>query len=271
VKIWNTKTRGSNTSYLGQDMLFAPDGWVFASQWSHDIKIWDMTAGDCLFTFESRSFYNSIVFSPDSAFIACWSNNFRVRVWNVHTRNLVEDVHLDIKGFCSNVVLSPCGSRLVSQTSSQIILWDLGSGKRLAHLDFDFPFSRESQIAFAVDGIRVFIHDGVHIQCRWHISSPLLPNNHHDHFPSSNQSNSLPLVFIPVQESLSHEIVSVPRQYCHYEGGEWILNEDGKHILWLPSDKRGEAWLSKHHGKKITIGAYPSMRAYVADFSDVVL
>jgi WD40 repeat protein len=280
VKIWNTKTRDSNVSYLGQDILFAPDGRVFTSQSSHlrvstfntrDIGVWDITSGDCLFTFESRSFYNSIVFSPDSAFIACWSNDFRVRVLNVHTRSLVADVHLDIEGFRSNVALSPCGSRLVSQTSSQIILWDLGNGKRLAHLDLDFPFSRESQIAFAVDGTSVFIHDGVHIQRRWRISSALLLNDHDDHFPSSNQSNSLPLIFIPVQESLSHEVVSVPRQCCHYEGGEWILNEDGKCILWLPSDKRGEAWLSKPHGKTITMGTYPSMRVYVADFSDALL
>jgi hypothetical protein len=52
-----------------------------------------------------------------------------------------------------------------------------------------------------------------------------LPDLHYD--PSSPDTNrSMPLlVFIPAHEQLSH---SVPRQFCHYEGDEWILDEDGE-------------------------------------------
>jgi hypothetical protein len=173
-------------------------------------------------------------------------------------------VRLDFKERSCYVALSPCGGRLVSRSFSQTILWDLGSGKRLACLDFYDPFPWESQIEFAMDGASVFIYNGNDIVRRWRISPDCLPNNQDGPFSNSNQS--LPLIFIPMQEKSTHQ-VSVPMQYCRYEGGECgILNQDGEHIFWLPPDRRGSATAGKHHGKRITVGSCPSRRVYLADF-----
>jgi WD40 repeat protein len=247
VKICNTKNGYSISETFSHqyemvhNITFAPDGRVMASRSDRDVKICDMTTDDCLFTFVSRH-PESILFSPNSAFVASWCDNFyRVRVWNVHTRSLVKDVRLDFEAFYCHVALSPCGGRLVSQSSPcresvsqsylEIILWDLRSGHPVARLDFDCPLLRESRIAFAVDGTSVFTHSGGEILQRWRISSAPLSHDHDDPFSNTNKSTSLPMVFIAMQENLS-----LSRQYCRYKGDEWILGEDGKRILWLPPD-----------------------------------
>jgi WD40 repeat protein len=279
VKIWNTEI-GYSTSdsetvnhHSGEidAIVFAPDGRVMVSRSWYNVKIWDTNSGNCLFTFDPHLSGKSIVFSPGSAFVARWSDDSYAQVWDVHNRTLVKDVQLDVEEGYSNVALSPCGGRLVSQSSSQTILWDLGSGKRLACLDFDSPFLRESQITF--DGTSVFIHYGDDIIQCWRVSPARFSNHCDDSFSDSNQFTSLalPLVFIPMQENSPHQITSVPKQHCRYEGDEWILDDNRKRILWLPPDRRGLASASKCHGKKIAIGTYPSGRVYVADFSDALL
>jgi hypothetical protein len=219
-----------------------------------------MESGNCLFTF-CPDHFSSLVFSPNSVFVASWFSACYAQVWNIHTHSLVKEVRLDVEGSLINVALSLCGGRLVCQSSSHIILWDLGSENHLAHLDFDSVWPK-LQIAFAVDGTSIFVHTGdIIIQC-WHISPTHLSNHHDDPFYNSNRSTSLllRLVSIPTQENLSD---SVPRHYCHYEGDEWILDEDGKHILWLPPVRRGQASTSKYHGKKIAVGTKPNRRVYL--------
>jgi WD40 repeat protein len=141
MKISNTENECSNAGYL------------ICIRWIGDcilvIKVLDMNSGGCLFIFESQLPVQSVAFSPGSAFFACCCNNFEV--WNIHTSSL-NAARLDYNMVYSNVALSPCGGRLVSQPYSCIVLWDLGSGQPLAHLNFDTPFSLESQIAFDIDG-----------------------------------------------------------------------------------------------------------------------
>jgi WD40 repeat protein len=274
VRIYNTENWDSDSETVNNHsekvyaITFAPDGRVMASDSGYHVKIWDTTSGDCLFTIDSH-YPQSIVFSPDSAFVARWSDDSYAQVWSTHTRSLIKVARLNLKRFSStDVALSPCGGRLVSQSSSQIILWDLGSGKRLARLHFECPLWRELRIAFAVDGSSVFVHKDDNIMQRWCISAARLSNRRDDSFSNKNQLTSPPLVFTPIQETLSQ---SVPRNCCRYRGDEWILDEDGKRILWLPPDRRGEAWGSECHGKKIAVGTCPSGRVYLADFSDALL
>jgi WD40 repeat protein len=267
VKILNTGNGDQNSEAVNhnptKDITFSPDGCFIASRSLSDVKIWDTTSCDCLFTSNSHNFVETVVFSPDSAFVACWSGDSHpeVQVWNIHTRSQVKSVRLDFERFSNNVALSPCGGRLVCLSSSHITLFDLGSGKDLARLDFDSEFWWASQIAFAVDGTSIFVHKGDNIKHRWRISE----NDHDDPVSNTDQSTSLPLVFTPMEEPSSDEIVPVPRQCCRYEGDEWILNEDGMRILWLPPDRRGVAMA---RGKKITVGTNASGRVYLADFSD---
>jgi WD40 repeat protein len=288
VKIWNTETGYPNTKTVSHhseyvdDIIFAPDGSVMASRSSSEAKIWDTTSGDCLFTIHSDHGIESIAFSPNSAFLVCLlCHDAELQVWNVHTRShLVSEIFTDLMVDLDNITLglSPCGSRLVFLSSPHMILWDLRSGKRLAHLDVDFPIPQRSRITFAVDGSGVlFTSSGDEIMQCWRIS-PAPSSSHHDHSSDSDQATSHPLVFIPIEDKSSHEVLSasVPIQHCHYVGdhSEWILDEDGKHILWLPPDRRAEAWSSECHDKKIAVPVWidwNNTRIYLADFSDVAL
>jgi WD40 repeat protein len=276
VKIWNTETRGDSNSDTVihhsakiDAITFAPDGLVMVSQScsNYDVKIWDTTLGDHLFTFDSHSL-QSIVFSPNSAFVACWSGDFftEAQVWDVRTHTRVKNMRLNVENVPSSVALSPCGGKWVSQSPSHIILLDLGNGECLARLNFDSSSLGESQISFAVDGSSIFIHAGDNIIQRWSVHSTPLPSNPP---PTDDQHIApTPQVFISMQGDLSHPVVSMPRQCYHFEGDEWILNEDGKRVLWLPPDRRG---LTIACGKKIAVGAYPSGIVYLADFQDALL
>jgi WD40 repeat protein len=278
LKIWTTENGYSNSETVGHSgiirvITFASDGRLMTSGCDEIAKVWDTTSGDCLFTSNTHSL-QSIVFSPNSAFFACLSSRgSHIEVWDVHTRGLVKVTRLDAVNL-SNIALSPCGGRLVSLSYSHIILWDLGSGKRLASL----PVKKSwlvPQIAFAVDGTSVSTYDDNKIIQCWRISLAPLSNRH-----DSNTATftSLPLVFIPMQDESSHQVASMPRNWCRYEdnNSEWILGEDEKRLLWLPQDRRrsSQGWVSSWrtsslHGKKIAIGT-DSGRAYVADFSDAL-
>jgi WD40 repeat protein len=285
VKIWNTGNEYSNLETVSlhssriHAVTFAPDGQLMTSKSFNDDKIWDTTSGDCLFTFDFDT--DSIVFSPNSAFLACFSRGFcsdydmapmpsNVQVWNVHTRSRVTAVCFDDEMDFNIIALSPCGGRLVSLSSSYMILWDLGSGKRLAVLNVDFPILRTAQITFAVDGTSISTRGDDEITLHWRIS-PAPLSNHHDHNSNSDEFISLPLVFLLIQDRSSHEVVpaSAPRQFFRYEGDEpeWILDENGKRILWLPLDRRILA--SDSHGKKIAVGT-ESGKVYIADFLDAL-
>jgi WD40 repeat protein len=269
VKIWTTENGYSNpetvshhSTYI-QDITFAPDGRLMSSRCDDYANVWDTTSGDLLFTCNTHSL-RSIVFSPNSAFFACLSTrDSYIEVWDVHTRCLVKVARLDSDMvFFYKVALSPCGGRLVSLLHSEITLWDLGSGKRLANL-YCPELRRIPQIAFAVDGTSIFIHNISEIIHRCRISPA--PSN-------IAESTSLPLVFIPIQDELSHQVTSMPRKQCRYEGhgSEWILDQNGKHSLWLPQDRRCSSWGARSClDKKIAIGTNDG-RIYVADFSNAL-
>jgi WD40 repeat protein len=271
VKIWSTHNRYSDSNFetvsrYVEDILsitLAPDGRVAASASLYYVKIWDTTSGNCLFTFP---FFCSLstVFSPDSEFIACWTNEC-CQVWNVHTGRLFKAVDSYIMRFPSSVALSPCGSRVVSHSfrlaaPHSLMLHDLESDQVLACLKLDFPLQR---VAFSIDGTSVFIHTDGNIVQRWRIF-PNRSSNGHDY--SFDPFAPLPLVFIHIQENLSHQIASVPRQF-DLDGDKWVVDDDRKRLLWLPPDRRG---LMSAHGNKIAV-VINYKRVYIADFSDALM
>jgi WD40 repeat protein len=273
LKIWTTENGYSSSEMVShhskeiQDITFVPDGRLMTSRCDDYAKVWDTTSGDCLFICYTHSL-RSIVLSPNSAFFACFSTrNSHIEIWDANTRCLVNATHIEID--FKDVALSPCGSRLVSRSSSNIILWDLKSGECLAYLDIDFPIPLWPRIAFAVDRTSIFIydHDYDKRQC-WHIS--LAPSSNRYDF-NITKFTSLPLVFIP---EWTYRVTSVSRQGCHFNNNNlewgWILDEDEKHLLWLPQDRRSSGrGRSGFHDKKIAIGTN-NFRVYVVDFSDVL-
>jgi WD40 repeat protein len=282
LKIWTTENGYSNSETVShhhskeiKNITFAPDGRLMTSRCDDYAKVWDTTSGDCLFTGSTCSL-RSIAFSPNSAFLACLSTgDSYIEVWDVHTSCLVKVARLDLDIGVHEfeiVALSPCGGRLISLLGSQIILWDLGSGKRLAYLYCSKLWWMPPRITFAVDGTSVFIHsdDDDKIIHRWRISPAPLSNHQYD--SNIAEFTSLPLVFIPMQDESSHHVASVPRKWCRYHryNPEWILDENGRHLLWLPQDRRYSGRKTRScHGKKTAIGTIDN-RIYVADFSNVL-
>jgi WD40 repeat protein len=260
VKIWKVKhvypsSRVDGHSGEVEDIYFAPDGRLVASESDGDAKVWDTTSGECLFTFNySDSGYDgidSIRFSPNSAFIACprhrqgsvWT------IWDVRTRHLVERMVCDT----SLIALSSDGARLASVSYQGIELWSVATGKLLAQLKLHDP-QIICDIAFDVDGSSVFATTDDGYTDNWHIS------------PANDDTSSLlPFVLILVQEKRSHSVFAPSQRYHYEEGDEWISHQDGMHVLWVPPDKRGSR--IDIHGKKVAVGT-KSGRAYTVDFSN---
>jgi WD40 repeat protein len=120
VKIFITADGYSNPKTIGHHsekvntITFSSDGRIMASRSSYEIKIWDTTSGEFLFAMDRSSYgHLSVVFSPNSAFVACRSEDFHVRVWNIHTHDLVNDMLLRVE-HQRNIALSSCGGRLIS-------------------------------------------------------------------------------------------------------------------------------------------------------------
>jgi WD40 repeat protein len=76
----------------------------------------------------------SVVFSPDSQFIATSDISGEIFLWNVSTGKLVREFDGGQSGDDA-LAFSPDGSRLASGGGNQnIVMWDVKTGKRLWHL-----------------------------------------------------------------------------------------------------------------------------------------
>jgi WD40 repeat protein len=265
VKIWRTESGYSNSNAVDHrtlgvvDVCFAPDGQAVASRSYEDVKIWDTTSGECLFTFESQY---SIGFFPNSAFVACrprLPSNREWTIWNVRTRCLVKRM----QGNASLVALSPDGTRMVYVSGPGIQLWSLATGACLAQLELHYS-SRILKIAFHVDGSSILITTDNGYTHSWRISpTPLLNRG------SSNNNNSppFPVVLIPMHEILPNQAISAPSQSCRYErGDEWIVDQAGMRLLWVPPDRRGLS--ADVHGESAAVGT-ESGRVFIVDFSGI--
>jgi WD40 repeat protein len=305
IKIWNTDGGYSKFEIDDHhpthitDVSFAPDGQLMTSQSRYGVlKLWNVTTGECLSTVDSNNgFIHSAVFSPDSAFVVCLLDTGifdeprrQVQFLNVRRYDLVRTISVDEDA--THIALSPNHDMLASLSSRTITLWNLGRGwfqnltpsdgytsyssrARLFDLGIEIcdihfmlnidysEYQQTSRIGFSVDGTRIFIRGADNRYIRsWSIP---------DSFAHSSQATSIPLAFPSMQGESSHQNhdVSVPRQCCRCEeGDEWILDQGGKRILWVPPDRRSQS--SDSHGKKVAVGT-KSGRVYVADFSDALL
>jgi WD40 repeat protein len=272
VKMWKSKSGYSNFrevehhSYPVTNVRFAPDGQVMASRSYHNVVIWDPTSGDCLFAVDFREIQStesdsSIVFSLNSKLFAYQSGREWI-IWDVRTRLPVKKMNCNT----SLVALSSDGNRLASVSSIGIDLWSLATGKRLSHLELDDQ-RQISKISFGVDGFSILatIDDGS--LRSWRVCSAPSPGR-----GSSNikASASLPMVLAPIRGKRPHQggtpALTPPSQYlCYKHGDEWIVDENGMRILWIPQDRRNSVSIDVH-GRKVGVGT-KSGRVYMVDFS----
>jgi WD40 repeat protein len=305
LKIWKTDAgynhhdSSTHVHDTVDDIYISSDERLVTLKSEKGANILDATTGQSLFTYPVSNF-QSIGFSLDLAFIAFLKEDSIVQIWNAHTRHY-KSIAIDNDVF--DIALSPDGSQLASLSRSHMKLWDLKSEECLAHLEFDWPLQVQAQISVATNATSVSVlknSDGVHRS--WHISpnhnigltrkfiknsgdrtkswlishpsksfaAELWPHIYSSHIrdPITNRDGTkLSMVFIPTMEEQSNRDASMPCQsYCCDTNGEWILDQEGRCILWIPPDERPRKfWCFKH--KKMVLIHTESKKVYYVNFS----
>jgi hypothetical protein len=158
---------------------------------------------------------------------------------------------------------------------------DLTSTKCLALLQFDDPLVDKVQVSFSINGTRVFLKEGGGTKswC-WCISPTHNINQISDCiengdgtkscvFSNNSQVSSkslFPMIFVPMRGQLNQE-ASGQSQFCRWDwDGEWILNEYGRQVLWIPPDERPRSWSDScgRSGRKVVIET-ESGKGYIVD------
>jgi WD40 repeat protein len=280
VKIWKTNAGYNHhkTSTHVHDTIdnvyISPDERLVTTKSEKGADILDVTTSQSLFTYPVTDFL-SIGISLDLSFVAFLKRNGTVHIWNTHTR-LHKSIDVDDNVFY--VTLSPDGSQLASLSSSHMKLWHLKRSRCLAHLEFDRCLQAKAQISFATNGTGVSLLKNSGGTQSWRIS----PNHNIDltrnsiknsdgtksRLVSAHCSNGgttkLPIVFVPIIEERSNWDTSVPCQSYHYKAdSEWILDQNGRRVLWIPPDERPQRiW---KHGKVMAIQT-ESKKVYFVKF-----
>jgi len=147
IEVWKVKRgqvaktlEGHTDRVFG--LAFSHDGALLASGSGsgpsdvsdYTVKIWDLVSGRELQALQGHSGdIHAVAFSPDSAMVASASTDYTVRLWNVHSGELLHTLrHAD--GLW-DVAFSPYGALLASGgVDRQVRLWDVASGEQLRSL-----------------------------------------------------------------------------------------------------------------------------------------
>jgi WD40 repeat protein len=244
--------------------------------------ILDATTGQSLFTCPVAGFL-SVGISLDVAFVAFLKCHKTVEIWNAHTLDH-ESINVGYDVF--NIALSPDGSHLASLSPSNMKLWDPKGEGCLAHLEFDRPLQVEPQISFSINGTSVSLLKNSGTQ-NWRIA----PNHNIDltiySIRNSDGTKSrlisdrrsqmkslddgdgtmLPMVFVPTTDEWpNQDAPALCRSYRCDTDGEWILDQDGMRVLWIPPDERPRKFWCFKRERKILIQT-ENGKIYFVNFS----
>ena len=131
-------------------VAFSPDGKTLASvnNRNEEIQFWNPNTGENLLSIMGQTQYNtSIEFSPDGKILASEDSDNNIRLWDVHTGQLLKILKIDSG---SSFVFSPDGKTIATAGYQEIFLWDVQTGKLretlIGHTDFVYS------VAFSPDG-----------------------------------------------------------------------------------------------------------------------
>ncbi|KAH8807393.1 hypothetical protein F5884DRAFT_341401 [Xylogone sp. PMI_703] len=120
VRLWDVKTCKLRKTLKGHSgwinsIVFSPDGQVLASaSFDQTVRLWNPTTGQFIGLLEGhQGSVNALVFSQNSKFVASLAKNPEgqtIRLWNVDTRESVQD--MDCDGFFFKFNFSDDGSKL---------------------------------------------------------------------------------------------------------------------------------------------------------------
>jgi WD40 repeat protein len=116
-------------------VAFSPDGTLIASgSLDHSLKIWDVLSGIMVGSvIDHTDGINYVKFSYDSQKVMTASNDQTVRLFDVATElltpieNTFDSLFEGSKNIVNSVAFSPEGSKIVSTSSNDVLIWDVST------------------------------------------------------------------------------------------------------------------------------------------------
>ncbi|KAH7189691.1 uncharacterized protein B0J16DRAFT_397650 [Fusarium flagelliforme] len=218
VKIWDIATGACVQTLegyggLGRRVAFSADGQYFALGSKDDtVKIWDAATGACVQTLEGYgSWVKSVVFSADSQRLTLGSVDGTIKIWDAAT-GACEQTLRGHGSWVNSVVFSADGQRLASgSVDGMVKIWDAATGACLQTLD--------------VGSVHQIVFD-----------------------PTTNTLLSTDIGLLNLDHlapAIDDQSTELTLRGVRYSGwgistdGVWIV-KDGKEMLWLPPDYRGD-------------------------------
>ncbi|MGM9847095.1 MAG: hypothetical protein ACI31F_03990 [Muribaculaceae bacterium] len=135
-----------------RSVAYSPDGkYLVSGNWYNTIKLWDVSTGECIKTFEGHTEdVSSVAFSPDGNYIASGSWDKTIKLWNVATGECIKTFE-GHAGSVYSVAFSPDGKYIASGSSDNTLkLWNVKTGECVR--TFDEHTSWVQSVAFSPDG-----------------------------------------------------------------------------------------------------------------------
>jgi WD40 repeat protein len=288
-----------------RDIYISPDKRLVTLKSKKGAEILDATTGKSLFTYPAADIL-SIAFSLNSAFVAFLSPPSTVHTWNAHTRlhkSTAVDRHVFHIALSPNgsqlTSLSPSHMRLWD-LKSKGCLAHLQFDRPLrvrAQISIATNVTSVSILKNSVGMQSWCISPNQHIDSTrnsiknsdgtksWLISRPLksqrrrrISPNYNINLTRDSTENSgstlgqrdytkLPMVFVPTTEEQSNQDASTPCQShrCNTDD-EWILDQDGRRVLWIPPDERPRKIWNTINCEKVMVIQTESGKVYYVKF-----
>lgn len=125
VKVWNQTNCKLRTNHIGHSghintVTVSPDGSLCASGGKDGMTmLWDLNDRKHLYSLESGDCVNALVFSPNRYWL-CAAAGPSIRIWDLETKNVVEDLKPDVQMTTSKSQAPQCISLAWSADGKQL-------------------------------------------------------------------------------------------------------------------------------------------------------
>jgi len=142
VRIWDVASGRELCRLIGHETgvkatAFSSDGKILATG-SDIVRLWDVTTGQHIRSFETPSYVYSIAFSPDGKTLATGDLANVICLWDM-TAGIEVRRFVGHKECVAALRFSPQGAKLVSVSRDGIFLWNIATGKLILHFGKDRP------------------------------------------------------------------------------------------------------------------------------------